>query len=144
MEAQTAIFTIGNSAESIFELQYRISDNLKNSIVNSLFGPTTDTHLQANKESLDLLFNGGTTGETDTDGGKWDSRVWTCCQSQLTTGTLISSLEAARYSAEPVSTGIKIISTPALIASFAASSASKCAAIADIFIASVTTTPSRS
>ena len=91
LEAQTAIFTIGNSAESIFELQYRISDNLKNTIVNSLFGSASDTHLQANKESLDLLFNGGTTGETDTDGGKWDSRVWTCCQSQLTTGNLISS-----------------------------------------------------
>ena len=87
LEAQTAIFNTNNSNESIFELQYSVTDNLKNTIVNSLFGANRGTHLQVNKESLDLLYKGGTTGEDASDGGKWDSRVWICCQSQVTTST---------------------------------------------------------
>ena len=91
LEAQTAIFNTKNSTESIFELQYSVTDGLKNTIVNSLFGCDNGTHLQANRESLDVLYKGGVAGDDASDGGKWDSRVWACCQSQLTTGTSVST-----------------------------------------------------
>ena len=54
--------------------------------------------------------------------------------------TYVSS--SAKSSFEIGLTGIKRMSTPALIASFAASYLSKCSAIASISIASVVTTPS--
>ena len=63
LEAQTSIFgdgdKQGNSRESIFELQYRTSDGLSNSIVNSLYGFSRGTHLQVNKSALDRIYEGG-------------------------------------------------------------------------------------
>ena len=94
LEAQTSIFgdgdTRGNSRESIFELQYSVSDNLSNSVVNSLYGYSNSTHLKVNKDAMDALYNGGITGEGD-GGGKWDSRLWVCCQDKLTTGNSSSN-----------------------------------------------------
>lgn len=85
LEAQTAIFGTGNSRESIFELQYSLSDELSNTIVNSLYGFGNGTHLMVNKDAIDALYNGGISGTGD-NGGMWDSRVWVCCQNKLTTG----------------------------------------------------------
>ena len=86
LEALTSIFKTGNSRESIFELQYRVSDGLKNEIVNSLYGYGNGTHLQVCKAAFDPLYVGGISG-TDADcGGMWDSRLWICCQNKLATG----------------------------------------------------------
>ena len=85
LEAETSIFSSGNSQESIFELQYSLSDNLKNDFVNSLYGYGNSVHLAVNKEAFDALYNGGVTGTGD-DGGMWDSRLWTGCQNRLLTG----------------------------------------------------------
>ena len=90
MEAQTAIFYTKNSRESIFELQYSVSDNLKNDVVNSLYGYSNSTHLKVNKDAMDALYNGGITGEGD-NGGRWDSRLWVCCQDKLTEYSTSSS-----------------------------------------------------
>jgi hypothetical protein len=95
LEAQTAIFNTKNSRESIFELQYSSSDNLKNTIVNSLYGFSNGTHLMVSKDAMDAVYkeNGGTTGEGDS-GGKWDSRLWVCYQNMLTTGNSSTSTQA--------------------------------------------------
>lgn len=85
LEAQTSIFYTNNSRESIFELQYSVNDGLKNDVVNSLYGYSNGTHLKVNKDAMDALYNGGITGEGD-GGGRWDSRLWVCCQDKLTTG----------------------------------------------------------
>lgn len=86
LEAQTSIFgdgdKQGNSRESIFELQYRTSDGLSNSIVNSLYGFSRGTHLQVNKSALDRIYEGGIGGDA-ANGGMWDSRIWVCCQNKL-------------------------------------------------------------
>ena len=87
-EAQTSIFQKGNSTESIFELQYSVSDGLKNTIVNSLFGTGDGTHFQVSNESLNLIYDGGVTSDK-AGGGMWDSRIWVCCQDKLTTGNSI-------------------------------------------------------
>lgn len=85
LEAQTAIFYTKNSRESIFELQYSVTDGIKNDLVNSLYGNNTNTHLKVNKDAMDALYKGGFSGEGD-DGGMWDSRLWVCCQDKLTPG----------------------------------------------------------
>lgn len=90
LEAQTAIFNTKNSCESIFELQYNSSDNLKNTFVNSLFGYGNGTHLMVNKDAIDALYDGGITSVGD-NSGIWDSRIWVCCQNKLTTGSSSSS-----------------------------------------------------
>lgn len=90
LEAHTAIFTSGNSRESIFELQYSVTDDIENSIVNSLYGFSNGTHLMVNKDALDALYDGGITGTGD-NGGMWDSRLWVCCQNKLVTGNSSSS-----------------------------------------------------
>ena len=92
MEAQTSIFG-GNSRESIFELQYSVSDGLSNGIVNSLYGYGNGTHLMVNKDAIDALYNGGISGTGD-NGGMWDSRVWIYCQNKLTTGNEAVSAQA--------------------------------------------------
>ena len=97
LEAQTAIFYTGNSRESIFELQYSLSDNLSNDVVNSLYGYSNSTHLKVNKDAMDALYNGGITGEGD-NGGRWDSRLWVCCQDKLTTGDESSSSSSSGQS----------------------------------------------
>ncbi|MBR5052128.1 MAG: RagB/SusD family nutrient uptake outer membrane protein [Bacteroidaceae bacterium] len=93
LEAHTAIFTRKNSRESIFELQYSVSDDLSNSVVNSLYGFSNGTHLMVNKDAIDALYNGGIAGTGD-NGGMWDSRVWICCQNKLTTGNEAASAQA--------------------------------------------------
>ena len=93
LEAHTAIFTRKNSRESIFELQYSVSDDLSNSVVNSLYGFGNGTHLMVNKDAIDALYNGGISGTGD-NGGMWDSRVWICCQNKLTTGNEAASAQA--------------------------------------------------
>ena len=93
LEAQTAIFGTGNSRESIFELQYSLSDELSNTIVNSLYGFGNGTHLMVNKDAIDALYNGGISGTGD-NGGMWDSRVWVCCQNKLTTGGNATNTQA--------------------------------------------------
>ena len=95
LEAHTAIFTSGNSRESIFELQYSVTDDIENSIVNSLYGFSNGTHLMVNKDALDALYDGGITGTGD-NGGMWDSRLWICCQNKLVTGNSSSSITQAQ------------------------------------------------
>ena len=96
LEALTSIFKTGNSRESIFELQYRVSDGLKNEIVNSLYGYGNGTHLQVCKAAFDPLYVGGISG-TDVDcGGMWDSRLWVCCQNKLATGNIQSASAQAQ------------------------------------------------
>ena len=97
LEAQTAIFNTKNSRESIFELQYSSSDNLSNGVVNSLYGYSNSTHLRVNKDAMDALYNGGITSEGD-GGGRWDSRLWVCCQDKLTTGRASSSSNSSGQS----------------------------------------------
>ena len=82
LEAFTSIFYRGNSRESIFELQYSRTDDLKNDAVNSLYGYNNGTHLQVSKNALDAIYNGGIGGSGD-NGGMWDSRLWVCCQNRL-------------------------------------------------------------
>ena len=91
LEALTSIFSTKNSRESIFELQFSVSDDLSNGIVNSLYGFGDGTHLMVNKDAMDALYNGGITGTNDDYGGMWDSRFWVCCQNKLTTGSTSST-----------------------------------------------------
>ena len=93
LEAQTSIFNTKNSRESIFELQYSLSDELSNTIVNSLYGFGNGTHLMVNKDAIDALYSGGITGTGD-NSGMWDSRVWICCQNKLTTGSDAATTQA--------------------------------------------------
>jgi hypothetical protein len=93
LEAQTSIFASKNSRESIFELQYSLSDELSNTIVNSLYGFGNGTHLMVNKDAIDALYAGGISGTGD-NGGMWDSRVWVCCQNKLTTGSNSANTQA--------------------------------------------------
>lgn len=83
LEAQTAIFNEKNSIESIFEIQYSLSDELPNTFVNSLYGFGAGTHLMVNDEAFNELYSGGILGDGD-NGGMWDSRLWVCCQNKLT------------------------------------------------------------
>ena len=93
LEAQTAIFSTKNSRESIFELQYSLSDELSNTIVNSLYGFGNGTHLMVNKDAIDELYPDKITGTGD-NSGMWDSRVWVCCQNKLTTGDDAATAQA--------------------------------------------------
>lgn len=93
LEAQRAIFNEKNSRESIFELQYSVSDGLSNTVVNSLYGFGNGTHLMVNKDAMDALYNGGISGTGD-NGGMWDSRLWVCCQNRVVTGSGTASAQA--------------------------------------------------
>ena len=93
LEAQRAIFNEKNSRESIFELQYSVSDGLSNTVVNSLYGFGNGTHLMVNKDAMDALYNGGIAGTGD-NGGMWDSRLWVCCQNRVVTGSEGASAQA--------------------------------------------------
>lgn len=93
LEAQRAIFNNKNSRESIFELQYSVSDGLENTVVNSLYGFGNGTHLMVNKDAMDALYNGGISGTGD-NGGMWDSRLWVCCQNRVVTGSGTANAQA--------------------------------------------------
>ena len=95
LEAQTAIFLTENSRESIFELQYSSSDDLKNDAVNGIYGFGEGVHFAVNKDAFDALYNGGITGSAD-DGGMWDSRIWYCCQNKLSTSSNSSAAVQAQ------------------------------------------------
>ena len=95
LEALTSIFYSGNSRESIFELQYSLSDRLKNTIVNKLFGFSNGTHLMVNKDAMDALYDGGIAGKGD-NGGMWDSRLWVSCQNKIQIGSNNSSSAQAQ------------------------------------------------
>ena len=97
LEAQSSIFNDGNSRESIFELQYSLSDGLKNTIVNSLYGFGNGTHLMVNKDAFDALYTGGVGSLTDDNSGAWDSRLWVCCQNKLVTGNETSAQAQSGY-----------------------------------------------
>lgn len=62
MDAYDYIFIVGNSNESIFELQFRVSDSRENNTVNSMWGNFSKTHLvssytEENKKDLRYWFS---------------------------------------------------------------------------------------
>ena len=92
LEAQNAIFNKGytnseniiiigngggNSIESILEIQYSSSDNLKNTIVNSLYGYRNNTQLKVAEDAIKNAHN------NDDKNLKYDSRVWIGCQTYI-------------------------------------------------------------
>lgn len=83
LEAMKEIFRNGNSVESIFELQFRVSDDLKNDMVNDLYGFNNGTLLEVNIDALKACYNGGIDSEDTNNGGAWDSRLWVACQKLL-------------------------------------------------------------
>ena len=74
LTAQEEIFYSGNSIESIFELQYNVSDGLKNTIVNSLYGYGTKTNLMVAEDAIKEAC------EKDEKTQKFDTRLWVGCQ----------------------------------------------------------------
>ena len=76
LEAQRAIFNTGNSIESILEIQYSSSDGLTNGIVGTLYGYRPNTHLKVAEEAIKNAHN-------DDNNQKYDSRVWTGCQTYI-------------------------------------------------------------
>lgn len=68
LNAYSAIFSTGNSDESIFELQYNTSDNRTNGVVTSLWGYSTSVHLAVSDASLSAIYSG--------DERTRDSRLW--------------------------------------------------------------------
>lgn len=94
LEAQTAIFSSKNSRESIFELQYSLSDELSNTIVNSLYGFGNGTHLMVNKEAIAKLYNDNSITGTGDNGAMWDSRIWVGCQNKVSTSSDAATTQA--------------------------------------------------
>ncbi len=76
--SQNAIFSSGNSDESIFELQFNSSDSRKNSYVTDYFGSNADHYLATNENSLQTAFGAG--GSTCFDR---DARMWVSAQTQV-------------------------------------------------------------
>lgn len=82
LEAQEDLFwyfsdnTSGNGTESILEIQYRHADGQKNTIVNSLYGYSTGTHLMVAEDAIKQAHN-------DDNNQKYDSRVWIGCQTYI-------------------------------------------------------------
>ena len=74
LTSQRDIFYDGNSIESILELQYRVSDGLKNGIVNSLYGYARSTNLMVAEDAMKEAC------EKDEKLQKFDTRLWVGCQ----------------------------------------------------------------
>ena len=70
LRAQSEIFNTGNSIESILELQYRESDGLKNTIVNSLYGYSTSANLMVAEDAIKEAC------EKEEKTQKFDTRLW--------------------------------------------------------------------
>lgn len=70
------LYTIGNSRESILELQVKASDGSYNYIVNSLFTPSSSTHLATCLESYKQAY-------ADQDRRLCDTRYWMNCYDHL-------------------------------------------------------------
>ncbi len=68
LTAYEAIFSTGNSDESIFELQFNTSDSRSNSVVTDQWGYGTSVHLAVSEGALGAIYNGGYREE--------DSRTW--------------------------------------------------------------------
>ena len=74
LRSQNDIFYEGNSIESIFELQYRVSDGLKNEIVNNFYGYSTRANLMVAEDAMKEAC------EKDEKLQKFDTRLWVGCQ----------------------------------------------------------------
>ena len=74
LRSQDDIFYEGNSIESIFELQYRVSDGLKNEIVNNFYGYSTRANLMVAEDAMKEAC------EKDEKLQKFDTRLWVGCQ----------------------------------------------------------------
>lgn len=70
------LYTIGNSRESIFELQVNTGDGTSNNIVNSLFTPSSNTHLATSLQSVMAAY-------ADKDKRLCDTRYWVNCYDRL-------------------------------------------------------------
>lgn len=75
--AHGSIFYDGNSDESIFELQFNMSDNRGNGVVTDMFGSAADHYFSASETSLLAAF-GGNQNYFDRD-----ARMWYCAQTTL-------------------------------------------------------------
>ena len=76
----TSIFNSGNSIESIFELQFNISDQRKSSFLTNFYGygNNTATHFAVETSAIDKIYNSNETKK------KEDSRMWYSCQTNVT------------------------------------------------------------
>ena len=74
IKSQNEIIGNGNSIESIFELQYSVSDGLKNEIVNNFYGYSTRSNLMVAEDAMKEAC------EKDEKLQKFDTRLWVGCQ----------------------------------------------------------------
>lgn len=69
LTAFESTFYIGNSRESIFELQFSLSDQVKNKVVGSFWGNSNGTHLAVSRDAVMRLY-------PNENEAKKDSRTW--------------------------------------------------------------------
>ena len=74
LKSQNDIFNEGNSIESILEMQYRVSDGLKNNVVNNFYGYSTKANLMVAEDAMKEAC------EKDEKLQKFDTRLWVGCQ----------------------------------------------------------------
>lgn len=78
VDSYDAIFsTSGNSLESIFELQYSMSDNRKSDYIYSFYGRSNGTHFEVSNNAISKIY-------PDDNTMKKDSRTWYSCQNYVT------------------------------------------------------------
>lgn len=70
LRAQEEIFNDGNSIESILELQYSVTDGLRNSIVHNFYGYSASTNLMVAEDAMKEAC------EKDEKLQKFDTRLW--------------------------------------------------------------------
>lgn len=70
------LYDVGNCRESILELQFNSADGSSNDIVNSLFTPSSSTHLATCLESFTAAYS-------DKDRRYCDTRYWVNCYDRL-------------------------------------------------------------
>lgn len=85
--AQEAIFRVGNSIESMLELQFT-SNQDKNTLVTHLYGYTNTSHLEVSTDAVGQCYGGW-------GNAKFDSRMWVGVQNQLVTDQNEGSSTAA-------------------------------------------------
>ena len=90
----SAIFVTGNSRESIFELQFSLSDNRKNTTVNTYWGSDDKSYLIVNKSAIKKIY-----GDNETLFNE-DSRNWYSCQGRTYVSTTSSSSSSSSSSGE--------------------------------------------
>ena len=79
LTSQYNVYVLGNSVESMFELQFSAADDRKNDYVNSLYGNNTGTHLKVCEDALGECYGGW-----GTDLCKYDMRAWYGAQNLIT------------------------------------------------------------